>query len=69
MIAFILGAFGGSFLILALLQLATKKTINFAGITDRSEDPERFRNFVLVYLTGFLGIAVLFLFWLTYQPA
>lgn len=61
MIDFILGAFAGSFVILALLQLVTKKTINFAGISDKSEDPERFRNFVLAYFTGFMGIVVLFL--------
>jgi len=61
MIDFILGAFAGSFVMLAILQLVTKKTINFAGISDKSEDPERFWNFVLAYFTGFLGIVVLFI--------
>ena len=63
MIDFLLGTLAGAFLMLALLQLATNKTINLAGITDKAEDSKRYWNFVLAYFTGCLGIVVLFLFY------
>ena len=61
MIDFIFGAFFGGFIMVVLLQLATKKTINLAGVTDKSENSERYWNFVFSYLVGSPGIFVLFL--------
>lgn len=60
MINFIFGAFAGGFIMLALLQLVTKKTINFAGISEKSDNIDRYWSFVLAYLAGFLGILVLY---------
>lgn len=62
MLGFLFGILAGAFIIMAILQLATQKTINFAGYVDKSENTKRFWTFTLTYFTGFLGMCVLFLF-------
>ncbi|HET6528048.1 MAG TPA: hypothetical protein VFG39_04795 [Balneolaceae bacterium] len=54
MIDFFLSALAGAFIMLVFLQLATQKTINFAGYVEKSEDPKRFWTFTLTYFTGFI---------------
>ena len=61
MIDFLLGILSGCFLMLVLLQLTTKKTINLADISEKSDDSKRYWNYILAYLAGFLGTIVLFL--------
>lgn len=53
MVIAIFGLLAAVFLILLLLQIFTKKTINVAGYTDKSEDPNRFWKFTVTYFLGF----------------
>jgi len=62
MVNFLLGTLAGAFIMLAVLQLVTKKTINLAGIENKSEDPKRYWNFVAAYIVGFLCMLMLTLY-------
>lgn len=63
MVDFLLGILSGCFLMILLLQLTTKKTINLAEVSDKYDDPKRYWNFILAYLVDSLGAIGLFLFY------
>lgn len=60
-IYFLIGIFGGAFLMLVILQLVNRKAITFAGYKDKSENTKRYWNLTLCYLAGAICMAALFL--------
>jgi len=61
MVAFLCGVLSGAFLMMAVLQLGTKKSITFGYIKDKSEDLQLFWSLTLSYFSGSLTGVIFFM--------
>jgi hypothetical protein len=61
MTAFLCGVLSGIFLMMFVLQLATKKSITFGYIKDKSEDLQLFWSLTLSYFSGSLSGVIFYM--------